>query len=86
MLIRALIQNKDPVRGKFAVSFVGKEHLKVQILLSSAVNAKDNKTMAKAKRMPRPNIFVGGEGNEVGHNCPLPVLIYREQTQNINVQ
>ena len=34
---KSLIQNKDPVGGKFAVIFVGKEHLKVQIPLSSAV-------------------------------------------------
>ena len=32
--------------------------------------------MAKAKKVPRPNIFVGGEGNEVGHNYPLPFLMY----------
>ena len=31
------MQNKDPVREKFAVSFIGKEHLKMQKPLSSAV-------------------------------------------------
>ena len=61
---------QGPSWKKSAVSFIRKNANSSFYLCLMQLSAKDNKTMAKAKKVPRPSIFVGGKGNEVVHNYP----------------